>query len=480
MKNFFKNQPPPFYVIFMLELWERFGFYTTQALLTLYFIRTLHMTSVDAFYTFGGFSALVYSMVAFGGYLGDTLLGTKRTLLLGLIVLAAGYLALSFVPIVSIYTALALIAVGNGLFKANPSTLLSKCYDETDNRLDQAYTLYYMAINLGAFLALLLGPALSHHYGYSFAYLASFVAIVIAITQYILQKKHMAKFDTPADQRVLSFFQMILIGIGLLLLIFFSHLLLENPMTTKRVLSFIIVICFAMYAYFMTRETPSDRNKMMVALLLMVEAVLFFTLYQQLPTSLTLFAVHHLRHEFWGIDLDPQTFRILNSFWIITLSPLLVAFYAKLEQKNISFPVPYKFSLGLFCCGLGFGILYFARFFSDANMMISPVWIVCSYALQSIGELFVSALGISMIAALVPNRIRGFVMGVWFLTSAVAGFTGAFVASFTKVDETSVSTASSLLVYTDVFGKIGLCAIGLSFILLMVAPRLNKMTLNPK
>lgn len=475
MNRLFKNQPRPFYVIFMLELWERFGFYTTQALLTLYFIRTLHFSEVQAFYTFGAFSALVYSMVAFGGYLGDKILGTKRTLLLGLVVLAAGYLALACVPNISIYYALALVAVGNGLFKANPSTLLSKCYSKTDKRLDSAYTLYYMAINLGALLALLVGPALSRYYGYSFAYLASFMAIIVALMQYMLQKKYMDPLDTPADERPLSFFRATIIVAGLLLVTFFCHILLENPLMTRRILMLIILFCFGMYLYFMTKEPPSNRAKMTVALILMAEAVLFFTLYQQLPTSLTLFAVHHLRHEFFGIDIDPQTFRVLNSFWIIMLSPLLVSFYAKLEQKNISFAIPYKFSLGLFCCGLGFAMLYFSRFYPDENMMISPLWIVASYALQSFGELFVSALGISMIAALVPIQIRGFVMGVWFLTSAIAGFTGAFVASFTKFNEANFSSAASLFIYTDVFGKIGLSAIILSAVLLAIAPKLKKM-----
>lgn len=360
MRALFRNQPRAFYMIFMLEIWERFGFYTAQALLTLYFIRALGMAEHHAYYTFGAFSALVYSMVAFGGYLGDKILGTQRTLALGLVVLSLGYLALASVPIVNIYYALALIAVGNGLFKANPSNLLSRCYSKEDPRIDHAYTLYYMAINLGAVLALLIGPALSHHYGYAFAYFASFLAILLALLNYLLQKKHLKHLQGPADQRILSFLHISLILGGLCVTTYLCHLLLQNTFITRRVLGCIIVLCFCMYTYFMYKEKPSSRARMVVALILMAEAVIFFTLYQQLPTSLTLFAVHHIRHQFWGIDLDPQTFRVLNSLWIVILSPLLVSFYAKLDEKNISFSIPYKFALGLFCCGLGFAILYFA------------------------------------------------------------------------------------------------------------------------
>ncbi len=476
MRALFRNQPRAFYMIFMLEIWERFGFYTAQALLTLYFIRALGMAEHHAYYTFGAFSALVYSMVAFGGYLGDKILGTQRTLALGLVVLSLGYLALASVPIVNIYYALALIAVGNGLFKANPSNLLSRCYSKEDPRIDHAYTLYYMAINLGAVLALLIGPALSHHYGYAFAYFASFLAILLALLNYLLQKKHLKHLQGPADQRILSFLHISLILGGLCVTTYLCHLLLQNTFITRRVLGCIIVLCFCMYTYFMYKEKPSSRARMVVALILMAEAVIFFTLYQQLPTSLTLFAVHHIRHQFWGIDLDPQTFRVLNSLWIVILSPLLVSFYAKLDEKNISFSIPYKFALGLFCCGLGFAILYFARFYHDSEMMISPMWVVISYAAQSLGELFVSALGISMVASLVPLAIRGFVMGMWFLTSAIAGFTGAFVASLTDMTHiTQAHTINSLWIYTKVFGQIGLCAICLAILLALAAPKLSKM-----
>jgi proton-dependent oligopeptide transporter, POT family len=476
MKKLFHNQPRTFYIIFMLEIWERFGFYTVQALLTLYFIRALHMPEIEAYYTFGAFSALVYSLVAFGGYLGDRILGSQRTLALGLMVLASGYLALALHPLINLYDALALIAIGNGLFKANPSNILSRCYAKDDPRLDHAYTLYYMAINLGAVLALLVGPALSSYYGYPFAYFASFLAISLALLNYQFQKKSLKHLQNAADKRRLKLPLVLLILIGLGLALHICHFLLQHVAITKKILMLIIICCFAIYMYFIRKEPPSARAPMFAALIMMIEAVLFFTLYQQLPTSLTLFAVHHIRHELWGINIDPQTFRVLNSLWVVTLSPLVVYVYAILEKKNKVIAIPYKFSIGLFFCGLGFLVLYFPRFYHDPQMMISPSWIVISYALQSLGELFVSALGISMVASLVPLHIRGFVMGMWFLTSAVAGFTGAFIASLTGVQQAStMHKAHSLFIYTKVFGEIGVCAIVLSVMLALIAPTLKKM-----
>ncbi|MDI1353218.1 MAG: oligopeptide:H+ symporter, partial [bacterium] len=161
MLSLFRDQPRAFHMIFMLELWERFGFYTVQGILTLYFIRYLGYSESQSYYTFGAFSALVYGMVVIGGFLGDRILGTKRTLVFGLFVLVAGYLSLAITDKAHVFLALGLICVGNGLFKANPSNLLSKCYKKNDVRLHGGFTLYYMAINLGSMVALFIAPAIS-------------------------------------------------------------------------------------------------------------------------------------------------------------------------------------------------------------------------------------------------------------------------------------------------------------------------------
>jgi len=170
MPNPFREQPRAFQMIFLLEIWERFGFYTVQGILTLYFIRFLGYSDTQAYYTFGAFSALVYGLTALGGYLGDQVLGTKRTIVLGMVVLALGYLALAFATHNGVFWALGLVCVGGGIFKANPSSLLSKCYEKNDSRLYSGFTLYYMAINLGSLVALLVGPTVASSFGYSYAY----------------------------------------------------------------------------------------------------------------------------------------------------------------------------------------------------------------------------------------------------------------------------------------------------------------------
>lgn len=473
MLTLFRTQPRAFNMIFMLEIWERFGFYTVQGILTLFFVRYLGFDDAHAYYTFGAFSALVYGMVAIGGYLGDKVLGTKRTIVLGLFTLAAGYLSLAVTDKEHVFFALGLVCVGNGLFKANPSSLLSKCYEENDPRLHGAFTLYYMAINLGSTVSLFIGPALASRYGYASAYFLSFVGLLLGLANYWFQRQAIQNISTFADAKRIRFWQWLLIVFAILLTTGLSSELLQHAMFTQKMVGLVTVFVLVVYFWLMRQETKRTIQRMLVALVLMVEAVVFFTLYQQMPTSLNLFAVNHVRPYLLGVAIDPQSFQALNPLWIILLSPLLAKFYLRLHQKGISFSTPYKFAAGMCCCGLSFGLLYFACFMPDSAGMVSSGWLVGSYFLQSAGELLVSALGVAMVAELVPRHMSGFVMGMWFLTSSVAGFTGAFVASFTALPADTVPGLASLMDYTHVFALIGLATLAIAAVMMLAARHLN-------
>ena len=218
-----------------------------------------------------------------------------------------------------------------------------------------------------------------------------------------------------------------------------------------------------------------SRLRMLLAFILMVEAVGFFTLYQQMPMSLNLFAVNNVNASLFGVPINPQSFQALNPIWIVTMSPMLAMFYERLNQRGCSFPIPYKFALGMTCCGLSFVILYFARFIHDDSGMVSSLWLVASYLFQALGELLVSALGVAMVAELVPPKIAGFVMGMWFLTSSVAGFIGASVASYTALPRDLQPGIDSLMIYTQVFACIGLVTLVVALLLWLISPRLSRL-----
>lgn len=474
MLALFRTQPPAFRMIFMLEVWERFGFYTVQGILTLYFIRFLGFNDSEAYYTFGAFSALVYGMVALGGYLGDKILGTKRTIVLGLITLALGYLALALVNKEQVFLALGLVCVGNGLFKANPSSLLAKCYEKNDPRLHGGFTLYYMAINLGSTFALFIGPALASSLGYAYAYFISFIGLVLGLANYWFQHQHVANINTNADNKTIPFVYWCFVVLGIVLATLIAAYLLQHVLFAQSLVWLITAVVVAIYLLYMRREDKRVCIRMLVALVLMLEAIVFFTLYQQMPTSLNLFAVNNVRPILLGITLDPQSFQALNPIWIIIMSPVLAMLYHKLQQRGLAFSIPYKFAVGMLCCGLSFTLLYFARYLHDNGGMVSSWWLVASYFFQSTGELFVSALGVAMVAELVPVHITGFVMGMWFLTSSIAGFVGASVASLTALPANVKPGMESLAIYTKVFAYIGLVTLGIGGLMWLGAAFLSR------
>jgi len=470
----FREQPRAFYMIFMLELWERFGYYTAQGILTLFFIRYLGYSDTKAYYTFGAFFALVYGMVVLGGYLGDKILGTKRTIVLGLIILSLGYLSLSLTNKDYVFLALGLICVGNGLFKANPSNLLAKCYEENDHRLHGGFTLYYMAVNLGSMVALFVGPTISSRYGYPYAYFISSVGLLLGLLNYWFQKQHVAHIKTKADMRKISLLHWNTIILAIIALTLASSYLLQHVMIAKQLLWIVIAMVVVTYFIYMGRENKASAKRMFVALILMIEAIVFFTLYQQMPTSLNLFAVNNVIPNFLGFTIDPQSFQALNPIWIVIMSPVLAMFYLKLYKSGVNFTIAYKFALGMTLCALSFLILYFTRYTASETGMVSSWWLIASYLFQSVGELLVSALGVAMVAELVPAQITGFVMGMWFLTSSVAGFTGAFVASYTAIPENVQPGIGSLMIYTKVFAGIGLVTLGIALVMWLIAPWLNR------
>jgi POT family proton-dependent oligopeptide transporter len=476
--SLFQEQPRAFSMVFLLEIWERFGYYTVQGILTLFFIRYLGFGEGLAYDTFGAFVALVYGMIPIGGYLGDKVLGTKRTLVLGLFILALGYLFLALADKQHVFFALGLICVGNGVFKANPSSLLSKCYEEKDPRLHSGFTLYYMAINIGSIFALFVGPTLSNKYGYSYAYFASFLGILSALLNYMLQRHSVSLVHSPLDRSATSLWQWAMILLGVMAATLASAYLLQHVNLARQLLFVLIALVVGIYFFYMSRESTKLRKRMLLAFILMLEGVIFFTLYQQMPTSINLFAVNHVHPSLFGFSIDPQSFQVLNPIWIVSMSPFLAIFYGWLNQQGYSFPIPYKFALGMTCCGVSFLLLYFSCFVHDDMGRVSFLWLVASYFFQSLGELLVSALGVAMIAELVPKQMSGFVMGMWFLTSSVAGFIGAKVATYTALPAHLQPGIESLMIYTKVFAYIGGATLMIALLLWCVSPQLSQLMGN--
>ena len=300
------QQPKPFFMIFFVELWERFGYYGVQGILAVFFVQQLGFSQEQSFITFGAFSALVYGLISVGGYVGDHVLGTKRTMVLGAVVLVIGYFmtGLSIYNPDLIFYALGTIAVGNCLFKANPASLLSKCYQPKDPRLDGAFTLFYMSINIGSLISLSLAPVIADHYGYTVTYNLCGVGLIIALLTFFACRNMVKDIGSEPDHLPLNYSKLLLVILGSVAMVFFCAWLMHHVVIANMVLMTVtiaVVIFFFREAF---RLDTVGRNKMYVAFVLMLEAVLFYVLYAQMPTSLLCHQQHAPRNA--GHERQPH------------------------------------------------------------------------------------------------------------------------------------------------------------------------------
>ncbi|MCF7791826.1 MAG: oligopeptide:H+ symporter [Victivallales bacterium] len=472
-----ENPIRPFSLIFFIELWERFGYYGMQALIVVFFIKHLGFSDSLASITFGAFTALVYAFISIGGYIGDKVLGTKRTMFLGAIVLAIGYGLLSYNPQVTIYYALGTIIAGNMMFKANPSSLVSKLYDPNDHRVDSAFTMYYMAINIGSFCSQLLCPILKEAYGFGAAFAVCSAGLLLAAAGYLLYGKLIKDIGSEPDFKPLNILHCILIILGLVIMVFVVVFLLQHLVITNILLGLALIATFGiMFKFILSAETKHERNNYIVCLVLICEAVIFFVLYQQMPTSLNLFTIRSTDNILLGLKLPGPAFQCLNPFWIIAGSPLLAIIYNKLGKKGKDFSMPAKFAFGMLLCSLGFlTIPFVVHFISPGKDIISGNWLIIVYGFQSIGELLISGLGLAMVARLVPQKVMGFMMGAWFMSQAIAMSLGGFVASLASVPKGQFIThrVTDIQIYSKLFLELGVSAFVLCIIMFIFVPKLK-------
>jgi proton-dependent oligopeptide transporter, POT family len=481
-QSLYLGQPRAFYPIFFVEVWERFGFYGVQALIVLFMVQSLGHSDEKADFLFTAFTALVFLFPALGGYVGDHLLGTKRTILLGAGILTLGYFLLSF----SIHNAemlnysLATIAVGNGLFKANPSSLLSKVYKKMRVNQDGGFTLYYMAINIGSFLSLFLVPIINQYFGWQIAFLTSGLGMMLAVANYLSMKRYVGDVGSEPDFKKMVLGRFIVVIGAAILLILVSAWLLGHHNILNMLLIFAAIVLFSFFFFQATKATSDERKGMLLFVVLFLQAIVFFVLYFQVPTSMTLFVLRNVSHSILGMSIQPGAFQGLSSFWILVMSPVLAMVYNKLSEKNMDLMMPTKFALGTLLAGIAFLVLPLGSVFATSGI-VNSFWVVLSYFFQSIGELLVSALGMSLVSRYVPQRLMGYTMGLWFLSvslsSMIAGYVASIAAIPTRIDKDPLI---SLPIYSHLFLEIGIVTVIIALIMFCFSPLLKRLIVEPK
>jgi proton-dependent oligopeptide transporter, POT family len=471
------NPIKPFSLLFFVELWERYGWYGMQTLLVFFMIKKFNFNDALAENTYSAFAALAYAFLSLGGYIGDKILGFKRTIFLGAFVLALGYLVLGLGCHDQniFFVGLGIVIAGNALFKSNPSSLISRLYAADDPRLDGAFTMYYMAINVGSFIANLVSPVVAAYYGWEYAFLICFVGLILAMIGYILFNKLIIDIGSEPDFKPMNYKGLIKVILISAVLAGVSAVLLRYLILAQIVLYIAIVIVVAFFFLEIIKsESKNERSKLIVCFVLICQAVVFYILYQQRATSLNLFVIRNTHHSIFGIPLNPLSFQSFNPFWILIASPVIAIIFTKLGKKGKDISLPSKFCVGMFLCAIGFFLLKIASFYADSQGLVSGEWVFWAVGLMSVGEILIGGIGLAMIAKLSPQRVMGFMMGAWFMATAIAMVLGGFVAAYAEIPEGIINPVQTLPIYTDLFFKLGIATIIVTFIMALVAPKLKK------
>ncbi len=428
------DQRRAFSTVLLVELWERFGYYGTQSLLLLFMVERLRLADRPATLLLGAFSALTYAMPAVGGFVGDRVLGTRRTVTLGAAVLAAGY-GLLAVPggAAMLFAAMAVISTGNGLFKGNAANLVRRIFEGETARLDGAFTIYYMAVNVGSTVSILLCPVLAARFGWHVAFAVCCAGLVIGLAQFVLRRGRLDGVGSAPDFARVGARRAVLLAGGIALAIGVIASVLRDAALARGAVWLAAAAIVAIWTRVYRRGSAGERSGLAILYVLIGQTVVFFIFYQQMSTSLTLFALRDvdLRCRLFGATLfrwSPAQFQALDPIFIMALSPVLATAYARAGARGRDLHVAAKFTLGFALTAGAF--LVWWLFASDASGEPVSSWVmVVGYGLLAAGELLVSGLGLAVVARYVPARMGGFMSGSYFVAVGVAMYAGSAVAS---------------------------------------------------
>lgn len=476
------GHPAPLWMLFMAEFWERFAFYGIRWALVLYIVSQFYAGDSSgqaaANLTYGSYLALVYAGALFGGYIADRYIGYQRSILLGAVFMACGLLAISFPDPDVFKLGLATIIVGNGMFKPNISTMVGKLYSLNDTRRDSGFTIFYMGINVGAFFAPILTQLLAQKVfnsgdtpAYKIVFIAAGIGMLISLIWFALGRKMLKGIGTaPAGAQSLA--RVAYVALGALCVIPLMYFLLAvGAQKLQMLLTVLFIGLSVMLLLEGIRDGKVARDKAIAMLIIFAFNILFWVFLEQAGSSFTFLAEHIVNRDLGGFIYPTAWFQSVNSIAVIALAPVIATIWVMLGWRNANPSIPRKFGLGLIFNAMAFALLMFAlSSLVDANNKI-PFWtLIMVYVIQSVGELCLSPIGLSMVTKLAPSRLVGLGMGGWFLSTGIGNNLSGIFASHVSGDS-GLSVQSALAGYTLGFYSL----LGAGVLLLLIAPLVQKL-----
>jgi POT family proton-dependent oligopeptide transporter len=458
-----------FVSLFLIEMWERFGYYGMTQIIVLFMVQQLGYTDNNANLTFSAFTGIAYAIPALGGWIGDRVLGSKRTAVLGAAILVIGYAMLAIPDQRLLFVALAVAAIGGGLFKANPANLISKLYEGESAKIDSAFTMYYMAVNLGATLSQFFTPIIAVVWGWHAGFAFCSAGMALGLCNFFFMRKHMAHVGSEPDFKPLDKKKLAIVIAGAALSIAVVAAIIENKQYARDLAWTAFFGMFVIFGVMIYRGSSGERKGLIAVAILTAQTMLFFIFYQQMSTSLTLYSLRNVNLDLYGVHMPPAMVQWFNPVWIFVLSPPLAWLYNHLGKGKGDFHISTKFAAGFLILAAGFFVYGVSGNFAvDGKVGLS--WMFWGFCLQSLGELLISGLGLAMVARYVGPKLRGFIMGTWFLATGISQYLGGFVANYAAVPQGVTDPTQSLPLYTHLFNNLGLVALGGTALAILAIP----------
>ncbi len=481
------HQPKALWMLFFTEMWERFSFYGMRALLILYMTHVLGYLDEPANLQYGAYNALVYTMPLLGGWIADKLLGFRKSILLGGVLMAIGHLVLAIPSVDTFFLGLGFLISGNGFFKPNISSFLGRYYSENDPRKDPGYSIFYMGINTGAFLggALCgyLGQKINWHLGFGVAGGFMMLGLLVFIVfQRMLGTEHgYSPVPEVLKEKIAGINKEWLLYGGAFALVPLMMILVPNYAVMNYVMVPVGVIAIVYVVTVSMRENKEAMQKLWAAAILIIFSVVFWGFYEQSGGALNLMAERNVDMTVAGNPLpSAMVNNAINPFYIILLSPIFAIMWEWLIKWKKEPNTPVKFGIAFLLIGIGYTVFVLGGTLGKATGLMPLFYFAAGYFFITAGELFISPIGLSMVTKLSPLHMVGYMMGLWFLASAfghdLAGWIGSQMAiPKTNADGSAFTAVQSLPIYMNGCLQIAKVSLIGGVLILVASPFIKKL-----
>lgn len=491
IQNFKGKYPKQIWSLFFSEMWERFCFYGMRGMLVFFMISQLDFHEKEANLQYGATQAFVYAFTFVGGLFADKILGFRKSLFWGGLLMIIGSLILATDPHQFFFLGIAFTVVGTGFFKPNISSMVGQLYKPNDPRADAGFSLFYAGINLGALLGgylciaigkgELFGTIIPEAMRWNIAFGLAAIVMVISLINFVFTQRSLGTIGLQPGHPLQEVKSAPMpkwkeYGVYILSLIFVPIIMkmVSVPQYTDYFMWTVGPLTLIYLFFEMSKVTPAERNKLWAALIFILFSILFWGIYEQSGGSLSIFAAKNLNKDLFGLDPNGVN-NSGGAFFIIFLAPLLGLLWIWMSKRKIEPNTIIKFGLGFIFLGLGYYVLFATRLFADLQGITSLNFFTLALLVITLGELCLSPIGLSIMTKLSTKNLQGMMMGMWFLASAygqyVAGIIGAGLAD-AKEGSTNYD---ALITYTEGYKQLGLYAVIAGVVLILIAPWVKKL-----